>query len=170
MICPFCNKNEATIHFTEVINGKAEETHICEECALKKGIETVFPFSFGDILSAITKGIESISENFENADLLDNPKCETCGLTIKKFIKSGRLGCAECYETFAAALKDIVKSIQKEPIHKGKIPKFFPKADDAKKRIKFLEDKLKIAISEERYEDCASYRDEIKHLKQMIDK
>lgn len=168
MICSFCNENEATIHFTEVINGKMEETHMCEECAVKKGIETTLPFSFGDILSAITKGIENLS-HLENADFLENPKCSSCGLTIKDFVRQGRFGCPECYETFADALKDIVKSIQKAPNHVGKIPKIFPRAEDSIRRINELQKKLNQAVEEERYEDCVAFRDEIKRLELHIE-
>ncbi len=170
MLCPYCNKNEATIHFTEVINGKMQETHLCEECAAKKGIETSLPFSFGDILSAITKGIEELGNNVESEFFLENPECKNCGITIKDFIKQGRLGCPKCYDVFADAMNDIIKNIQKAPIHKGKIPKFFPRVEDSKKRIKELQTKLQKAVADERYEDCAAYRDEIKHLKQAIEK
>ncbi|RLD12157.1 MAG: hypothetical protein DRI44_01645 [Chlamydiae bacterium] len=168
MICPFCNKNEATIHFTEVINGKMEETHMCEECAMKKGIETNLPFSFGDILSAITKGIENLSQ-FESEEFLENPKCPSCGLTIKDFIKKGKLGCPECYHAFDDALKNIIKNVQKSPNHTGKIPKIFPRSEDAKRRIEELEKNLNKAVGEERYEDCVTLRDEIKRLKQAAE-
>ena len=33
MLCQVCNKNEATVHYTKIINGEIEELHICEECA-----------------------------------------------------------------------------------------------------------------------------------------
>lgn len=168
MICSFCNENEATIHFTEVISGKMEETHMCEECAQKKGIETSIPFSFGDILSAITKGIENLGQ-LEGGNFLENPECSSCGLTLKDFIKQGRLGCPKCYESFNDALKDIIKNVQKSPNHTGKFPKFFPRDEDSKRRIKELEEKLSQAVEKEHYEDCAVYRDEIKRLKHITE-
>jgi len=168
MICPFCNENEATIHFTEVINGKMEETHMCEECAVKKGIETSLPFSFGDILSALTKGIENLSQ-LKDEDFLENPNCSACGLTLKDFIRQGRLGCPKCYDAFNDALKDIIKNVQKSPNHTGKFPKIFPRDEDSKRRITELEEKLSQAVKNEHYEDCAVYRDEIKRLKQAVE-
>ena len=167
MICPFCNRNVATIHLTEVINGKVKETHICEKCAKNKGIKTELPFSFGDILTALTEGIMDMHQADE-AGIIDNPKCSSCGLTIHEFIKQGRLGCAGCYETFSDALNDIVRNLQKSPSHAGKSPKVFPRFEDTSRRITELEIKLQHAVEKERYEDCVAYRDEINRLKQAL--
>ena len=168
MICPFCNKNEATIHYTEVTNGKMEETHMCEQCAEERGIETSLPFSFGDILTALTKGLESM-HHAEDEELLANPACSSCGQTMRGFVKHGRLGCANCYEAFDQALKDITRSVQKSQNHVGKVPKVFPRSEDTERRVAELETELRKAVNEERYEECVSLRDEIKRLKQALE-
>ena len=64
MICQFCNKKEATVHYTEVINNKVSKIHLCEDCAKQKGMDIELPFSFGDIIKAISKGIEGL-EHFD---------------------------------------------------------------------------------------------------------
>lgn len=33
MLCEKCNKNQATFHYAEVINGVRSEHHLCSECA-----------------------------------------------------------------------------------------------------------------------------------------
>ena len=33
MLCEKCNKNQATFHYAEVINGVRSEHHLCGECA-----------------------------------------------------------------------------------------------------------------------------------------
>jgi protein arginine kinase activator len=33
MLCSECGKNEATVHYTHIINGKKTEKHLCEQCA-----------------------------------------------------------------------------------------------------------------------------------------
>ncbi len=164
MICPFCNKNEATIHYTEVIDNQVKKTHMCEECAKKKGIEIALPFSFGDILAALSKGIESIEQTGQKGRHSDLA-CPVCGLSMAEFIKQGRLGCAQCYQTFAEPLKDILSNVQKAPNHVGKIPKAFRRSEDKQRRIAELEADLHKAVSEERYEDCVPLRDEIRRLK-----
>ena len=34
MLCEKCNKNQATFHYAEVINGVRSEHHLCSECAV----------------------------------------------------------------------------------------------------------------------------------------
>jgi len=39
MICAKCNKNEATVHFTAVTDGRpAEPVHLCNVCAVAFGL------------------------------------------------------------------------------------------------------------------------------------
>ena len=38
MLCDNCGKREANIRYTENINGKIKEMHLCEECSKKLGI------------------------------------------------------------------------------------------------------------------------------------
>ena len=35
MLCDNCGKREANIRYTENINGKIKEMHLCEECSKK---------------------------------------------------------------------------------------------------------------------------------------
>lgn len=40
MLCARCHQNEATIHFTTVVDGSEEETvHLCKECAPPTGFD-----------------------------------------------------------------------------------------------------------------------------------
>ena len=38
MYCQICEKNEATIHLTEINSGVRTEMHVCEYCAQQEGI------------------------------------------------------------------------------------------------------------------------------------
>ena len=38
MLCDNCGKREANIRYTENINGKIKEMHLCDECSKKLGI------------------------------------------------------------------------------------------------------------------------------------
>ena len=38
MICGICGKNQATSHFTSIVNGNYKELWLCPECAKNKGI------------------------------------------------------------------------------------------------------------------------------------
>lgn len=48
--------------------------------------------------------------------------CLACGLTAADLERTGRVGCAECYEVFAAQLAPIIDECQHRPRHKVKVP------------------------------------------------
>ena len=37
MQCQICGKRPAVVHFTEIVNNKKSEYHVCEKCAEEKG-------------------------------------------------------------------------------------------------------------------------------------
>lgn len=47
MLCERCNEREATIHYTELVNGVRSEHHICSECASK-----LMPAEYGSMFGA----------------------------------------------------------------------------------------------------------------------
>ena len=48
MLCEICGENEATFHYSEVVNGNKTEHHLCSECAAKTDISyyTNLPVSY----------------------------------------------------------------------------------------------------------------------------
>ena len=38
MLCEICGENEATFHYSEVVNGNKTEHHLCSECAKELGV------------------------------------------------------------------------------------------------------------------------------------
>ena len=62
MLCDNCRENEATVRYTEIINGNKREMMLCEECSRKLGINKMslklpidFSSFFGDFLSEYEK-------------------------------------------------------------------------------------------------------------------
>ena len=53
-LCQDCQKREATMHFTDIKDGKKTESHLCKQCAQKRQKDMAFPTS---ILSAIVQTI-----------------------------------------------------------------------------------------------------------------
>ncbi len=175
MICQNCHKEEATVHFTEVIDGKANELNLCKKCAEKKGISLTISDAFSEFISSMT------DDQGHPED--DARCCPRCGLSFKELRKGGRLGCGECYTTFEASLSALINNIHKGPKHTGKSPSHFVKgaeekidrpasaADSSEKtvmdkeaKIKELREKIKAAIAGEEYEKAAHLRDWIKDL------
>ncbi len=172
MLCENCGKNEANVKYTQIVNGNKKVMHLCDDCARKMGVGNFsmkMPLSIsdfiGDFFGEYENGLE-LPSFVKNAE---KEKCDNCGLTYDEFIQTGLLGCPKCYETFESRLEPVIKNIQGNSRHVGRIPERAmkkeakeKKEDDAKTK---LEDELKQAIKEERYEDAAKIRDEIKKLK-----
>jgi protein arginine kinase activator len=91
-------------------------------------------------------------------------KCARCGFTQADFKKAGRLGCPDCYKTFAEGLEGLLKSMHKGTRHTGKVPESLRQSRDLSDRLSSLQKRLSKAIEEENFEQAAILRDEIKQM------
>lgn len=167
MLCENCKKNEAAVHITKIINGKKQEMNICEKCA--KELESFdiggsmgfgSPFSFQNVLSGIMDYMSSSQQINKTVDLV----CKNCGATYNDFKKYGLLGCSECYASFSPTIGPVIKRVQGNVEHVGKIPKKLGKDIMEKRRLSRLKEDLQKAIANEEYEKAAQIRDQIKTL------
>lgn len=170
MICEICKKNEANVYITKVINGMKQELRICDKCAREKegfGIEENIsfstPFSFQNILSGLMDYVNKPSEVTRVSELV----CKNCGTTYNDFKKTGLLGCSECYQNFSNTLNPVIKRVQGNVEHVGKIPKKLGKDIMERKRLTKLKEELQKAIASEEYEKAARIRDEIREIQSM---
>lgn len=155
MICDVCQDKHATIYFTQIIDGQMQKVSLCEECAKEKGVTDPTGFALADLLIGIGSD-ERVGSS------TDEPTCEVCGFTHSEFKKSGRLGCSACYTTFGDGLDSLVKAMHKGTRHVGKVPTRFQATKHFTDRITELKHRLKIAITDENFEEAAGLRDEIK--------
>lgn len=165
MLCGVCHQNEATIHLTEIINNQMMEVHLCETCAQEKGTDFKTHFSFNDLLS----GLADMGSMFKS-EMVETVECRSCGLTYEEFGKTGRLGCAECYQDLNKILLPLIKRVQRSTEHLGKHPS---KASTETKRtidLRELRDRLRRAVELEEFEKAAEIRDQIKKLEDKIEK
>ncbi len=159
MLCSVCNQKEAKVHLTKVEGDQVQKVDLCEECAKAKGLDDPAGFALADLLLGI-----GASQEFEQAAGGAELRCPKCGFTQADLKKSGRLGCAYCYTTFAEGLEGLLKSMHKGPRHMGKVPATLQQSQDLSERMKGLQKKLARAIEEENFEQAAVLRDEIKQL------
>ncbi len=153
MLCERCNKNPATMHYTQVINGKVAEYHLCEKCAREEKIAA--DFSDFDIFNMFApKKVKS-----EGALI-----CPSCKTTLSEFKKTGIAGCSKCYEVFSPVIEPILIQTQGTKTHIKAVDG--KKEETLKEKIARLEAALKKAIESEEYEKAAAIRDEIKELKE----
>lgn len=97
-------------------------------------------------------------------------RCDKCLSSFDDIIKSGRVGCAQCYEKFYSKLLPSIQRIHGKAVHAGKVPEntaepIIPKEVPAADKIAELEQQMQKAIDEQNFEQAAILRDEIKKLK-----
>lgn len=182
MLCQNCGRNEANVRYTQIVNGIKKEVNLCQECALKLGIETIkapdFPINFKSFLGDFFNDYQEneLLPNFSNEVV----KCKKCNMTYDDFVKTGMFGCEECYDTFTNPIDSLLKNLHGMARHVGrgpgakasKIKLENEKQDDVikKEEIKVdskkekLQKELDKAIKDERYEDAAKIRDELKEI------
>ena len=100
MLCCACKEKPATVHLTQIVGDKMQKLDLCEECAKLKGVNDPTSFSLAD--ADVLFGLGASQEIEQTAGM--ETKCPRCGFTQADFKKSGRLGCPECYKTFAEGL------------------------------------------------------------------
>ena len=122
----------------------------------------------GDLMSTLM-GSEKPAKG---ADKRLAGKCPECGMTYEEFGKSGRLGCAYCYDSFTKLLTPLIKRVQRSLQHVGKRPQNVSAAPaaaaatPAQPDLKILQDRLKKSIQSEAFEEAAKIRDEIRQMEE----
>ena len=161
MKCQNCKVNNATTHYSQYINGETTGLYLCSECAQKPGVGSVF--SSFDPFAGLFSAFSGVS--LGSAQPTQVHKCGGCGLTVSDIINSGRVGCAQCYETFRQQLMPSIERLHGKAAHCGKRPGKSAKAGDSKqKELEQLKKQLKEAIDAQEYEQAAVYRDRIRAL------
>lgn len=194
MLCDNCHKNEATVYYTETINGYHTEQHLCQECANKLGAATFGmyspfkdqEFSLGNLLSTIL-GYHNGYAGAKHYEA-NETSCDKCGLTFKDFLKKGKFGCSNCISSFGSEIDSSLKRIHGSDIHVGKKPinyvsdidQLLSQTGSHKRKkanyesqykhkddllIEGLRQRLNKAVEMEEYEEAARLRDKIREIK-----
>jgi len=165
MKCEKCKKNEASIHLTQVMNGKVKKLNLCQECAMKNGIDLNAPISITDILMGL--GVEG--KDLPGGEEMVVPEldlsCSRCSMTRSEFKKRARLGCPECYNAFMGELGALTKAMHHSTQHVGKIPACQGAEARVAAQVATLKKELETAIVKENYEQAAVLRDQINALR-----
>jgi protein arginine kinase activator len=179
MLCQHCKQNEATTHIRRVLNGAAEEYHLCAACAKEAGLppQKAFGFpgtpvdfaapEFGFQLSDLFSGF--LGSSLRGQALPAPVRCALCGSSLDEIIRSGRVGCAHCYETFAGQLQPTLQRIHGALKHTGKVPETDPAETERRHKeqeIARLRSEIAAAVQAEDYEQAARLRDAIRILEE----
>jgi len=163
MLCSICQLNEAKVHLAQVVNGKVQKIDLCESCSHEKGVSDTAGYALAEMLLGISgaKPAEEKAAGGGRSQL----RCPACGFTQADFKKTARLGCPECYETFAEPLAGMLKNMHRGTKHTGKVPRSTPAPRDPSEDLRALQAQLEQAIRAEDFERAARLRDQIKELK-----
>ncbi len=169
MLCDICSKNQATVHLTEIVDEQMTELHLCEGCAKQKSVQMEQQFGLSDLLG----GLVDFGKNIEGKEL-SKIKCSSCNLSYEDFKKIGRLGCSNCYSSFARYLAPLLRRIHGSSIHTGKSHQGAKEVKAVKKtqikkpesELQDFKNRLQEAIKLENFEEAAILRDKIKALEE----
>ncbi len=168
MQCDQCKEREAVVHLTQIVEEQVTTQHLCERCAAERGVEssTLVPKTpLGSFLAAMGKSPDTRGSGTRGA-------CTGCGATLQDFRETGRLGCGECYATFGAELRDLLRRLHGSTTHMGDRYQAPGAAAEsvqgdeagAEDPSSGLREQLREAIAAEDFELAAELRDRLRSL------
>lgn len=112
MLCQSCNINQASTMIKTVSGGRLKEEFLCSSCAKAKGYETMFG-SIGELLGSIF---------INQSESVEPQRCELCGSSFEEISRTGKMGCANCYQIFENQLLPSIQRVHGSAVHQGKRP------------------------------------------------
>lgn len=164
MLCEECGQRTATVHLTQIVNGKKTERHLCAQCAQRHEHEFFFEpqFSIHNLLAGLLEGWQP------PAGTVQDLRCSRCGLRYREFARTGLLGCSHCYREFRQQLEPVLRRIQGQVRHTGKVPSRAGAHAQLGRQLDQLRARLREAVAREHYEEAARLRDQIRALEQRL--
>ena len=166
MLCDDCGK-PATIRYVEMVDGELRDLHLCDDCANTRGMALSLAPLAGPLVNMLMGLLDEMGAGDDRPE--DGPVCPDCGLSQAEFRSTGKLGCAACYEAFAAELKPLLRRVHGSIVHNGTIPSKAPQDIGISRRTRALQLELERAVRAEEYERAAELRDEIRQLEADMD-
>jgi protein arginine kinase activator len=159
MKCDNCNKT-ATVHLTEIKNGKKLEKHLCEQCAAaNEGLPVKSHTPINELLTNFVMAHSGLQKDLGAA-------CENCGMSWAEFRQTGLLGCEHDYTLYEKDLTPLIQRAHEGATHHlGKVPARRGGSGVPAKRaldVVKLRKELARAVEAEDYERAAKLRDQIK--------
>jgi protein arginine kinase activator len=162
MLCEKCGKREASVFYTDIQEGKLTQYHLCKECAEELGVSHSSSPSGEFAISNLLAGM--LDETGPGEEELTEARCATCGLAYGEFKECGRLGCPDCYDSFASSLRHLLRRVHGSNLHEGKVPESEVEMVAEKREVRRLKELLQKAIDQEEFERAAEIRDQLKEL------
>lgn len=143
MLCQNCHQRQANTFISRTVGGHTTQLHLCAQCAKELAFDKVSLLGFDLPKARPTRRA-----------------CPTCGATMDTISSTGMLGCPDCYTFFEKELAPAITRSHGTGTHTGQAP-----AAPQKSEREQLEEQLRQAIADEKFELAATLRDRIKALK-----
>lgn len=169
MICEHCKQRHASVTITQVQNGTKLERHYCDVCASQ-----FHPFHFDVQDEPIS--LQQLVSNWFGVPTKAQPQteqkkqpatCPTCNFTYRQFLKIGKFGCPDCYETFRQQLPSVLGRLQADVKHVG-TQQQPNEAVQLQQEIEQIKQKMQQAVAEENFEEAAKLRDKARALQSKL--
>lgn len=161
--CQKCGKRPATTHIMQTIGGNTVELNLCQTCAAKLGYSGLSGFSVNELFGSL------FGEGVQPKSKTPQVRCPSCGCTFQEISRTGKVGCAKCYEVFYNRLLPNLERIHGKVQHVGKLPAEADTALKAKREEEELQRKLREAVEKQDFEQAAVLRDRLKELERGQD-
>ena len=175
MLCEYCKEREANVKYTQIVNGVKKEMFLCDKCSKELEIGDMsfnmpidFSSFFGDFINEYNNSFMPLLTKQKPV------RCDNCKMTFDEFVNQGKFGCSHCYDTFSENIDTILKRLHGSNRYVGRK---VSKKDETNialenetsvedEKIKELKSIIKKLIKEEKYEEAAKVRDEIKKIEE----
>lgn len=164
--CTACHKAIATIVIMDLVEGAVSGSqHVCAACAEQLGVvQPKLPPKFSPEILEDLLGAHKAAKQPGQTTRARAEACPGCGLSLADFRSKGRLGCPRCYEVFRNELMPLLQRIHESTAHRGRLPtrSNVPPSPTDERALAELRRRLEEAVRNERYEDAARLRDELR--------
>ena len=152
-------ENGKQLSITKIINNEKHEYNLCKTCAHSMNtFKEDYSFDFHKFFSGMLENEFPLTPQ-----IIGELQCPLCKMTYSTFKKHGKVGCDQCYKTFAEYLSPLIRRIHGGDRHTGKVPNNAARDIRLRKEIEELKKRLQQAVENEEYELAAKIRDEIKY-------
>ncbi len=172
VLCQKCQKKPAVFHYEQTVNGNKTACALCADCAAEwkhshhMDEETFFSGMEETPFFGINSLFGSLFSPMVNE--YKGKTCPLCGSTFNDLRRTGKAGCATCYQVFESELRPTLRSIHGTQSHTGRTPASLETETKKKKQLEELKKSMASAIEAQEFEEAARLRDQIKSLEENV--
>lgn len=188
-LCDDCQMRPATVQLQQVNNNVQIEKSLCQVCVQRYAPGVAFGMNPAQMMQMMPQLMQMMPQMMQmmpqmmqmmqaaqQQPVVQAPqmpvvgglahlRCEHCGYSLENLRQTSMLGCPECYRAFAPQMQTLLRRAQGGAVqHHGKVPSRWGGKLRVTRQIEVLRGQMEEAVQQERFEDAARLRDEIRGL------